>query len=113
MLTKGFVYRNKVNIAIFIFLFFFIIIHVTKPSMFYDDDNSSIKLAIDVNKLLMIFLSNTESTLKDNIKLEIKSSEHYLFANKITFNKVNKFVTTKVLIEFSNLIKAFESFKLR
>ena len=69
-------------------------------------------MANDCNKLFMILLSNTESTLKDIIKQEIKNP-HYLFVNKITFNRVNKFITNKILIEFSNLIKAFESFKIR
>lgn len=79
---------------------------------YYEDEETSIKMANDCNKLFMILLSNTESTLKDIIKQEIKNP-HYLFVNKITFNRVNKFITNKILIEFSNLIKAFESFKIR
>lgn len=37
MLSRAYVYRNKVNIAIFIFLIIFAMIHWTKPSMFYND----------------------------------------------------------------------------
>jgi hypothetical protein len=59
----------------------------------------------------MVLLERTESSLKDIIKDDLKSTPHNLFVNYITGNKVNKFSTTKVLIQFSNLIKAFESFK--
>ena len=78
---------------------------------YYDDEETSTQLACDSNKLLMILLSNTESSLKDIIKDDLKSTPHNLFVNYITGNKVNRFVTTKVLIQSSNLIKTFESFK--
>lgn len=80
---------------------------------YYDDESNSINLSINCNKLLMLILSNTESKLKDLIKQDIKQVEPVLIVNKITGNKVNKYVTTKVVIQFSNLIKVFESFKLR
>jgi hypothetical protein len=80
---------------------------------FYDDEDSVIKLASDVNKFLMTLLSNTDSSIKDIIKKEIKEKEHILYVNKVTFNKVNKFVTTKVLLETGNLIKTFENFKFK
>jgi len=80
---------------------------------FYDDEQTSIKLACDSNKLLMYLVSNTDSSLKDIIKQELKSEEHVLYVNKITGNKVNKFVTTKIIVQFSNLIKVFETFKWR
>lgn len=38
MLTKGFLYRNKVNIAIFVFLSAFVIIHLWKPSLIYTEN---------------------------------------------------------------------------
>ncbi len=81
--------------------------------LFYDDEDSVIKLASDVNKFLMTLLSNTDSSIKDIIKKEIKEKEHILYVNKVTFNKVNKFVTTKVLLETGNLIKTFENFKFK
>ena len=40
MLTKGFVYKNKVNIAIFLFLLIFVSIHLVKPPLFYNEDGS-------------------------------------------------------------------------
>jgi hypothetical protein len=78
---------------------------------YYDDEETSTQLACDSNKLLMVLLSNTESSLKDIIKDDLKSTPHNLFVNYITGNRVNRFVTTKLLIQFSNLIKTFESFK--
>lgn len=78
---------------------------------YYDDEETSTQLACDSNKLLMVLLERTESSLKDVIKDSLKSTPHILFVNYITGNKVNRFVTTKILIQFSNLIKTFESFK--
>lgn len=77
---------------------------------FYDDDNTSIKLAINANKILMGILSNTDSDMKNVIKDELKSKNHTLIINEVTPNKVNRFRTTKVDIKFNNLITVFESF---
>lgn len=79
--------------------------------LFYDDELTSVKLAIDCNKLLMYLISNTESSIKEVIKQEIKQTEPLLVVNQITGNKVKKFVSTDVKVQFSNLIKVFESFK--
>lgn len=80
---------------------------------FYDDEDNAIKLANESNKVLTILLSNTDKSLKGIIKDELKSSPRTLFVNHITGNKVNRFITTKVDIQFSNLITVFESFKYR
>jgi hypothetical protein len=39
-MTKGFVLYYKLSIAILIFLILFSIIHLTKPTMLYNDDGS-------------------------------------------------------------------------
>lgn len=78
---------------------------------FYDDDNNSINLAIDINKLLMFFYSNSEDGVKKTIREKLNSAEIILFVNKVTGNRVNKFVKSQVAIQLSNLIKTFESFK--
>ncbi len=80
---------------------------------YYDDDENSIRLSIDINKILMFLLSKTEPSIKDIIKKNLKEKDYILYVNKTTSNKVNKFLTTKVLIESSNLIKTFENFKFR
>ena len=78
---------------------------------FYDDEENAIKLAKESNRLLTVLLSNTETKLKEIIKEDLKSKKHTLYVNLITGNKVNRFVTTEVDIQFSNLITVFESFK--
>jgi hypothetical protein len=39
-MTKGFVRYHKLNIAIFIFLLLFSLVHYLKPGIFYDNDGS-------------------------------------------------------------------------
>ena len=80
---------------------------------FYDTDLPTIKLGIDVNKLLELIISNSEPTIKSKIKEELKNINHYLFVNLVSPNKINKFSTTKVKIEYHNLIKTFEKFNWR
>ena len=80
---------------------------------FYDDEENAIKLAKDSNKVLTVLLSNTDKSIKSIIKEELKSKPRTLFVNHITGNKVNRLITTKVDIQFSNLITVFESFKGR
>jgi hypothetical protein len=80
---------------------------------FYDDEENVIKLAKESNKLLTVLLSKTDIKLKEIIKEDLKSKNHTLYVNLITGNKVNRFITTKVDIQFSNLITVFESFKWR
>ena len=77
---------------------------------FYDDDISTINLAINCNKLMQLLLSNTEPGIKSRIKDTLKSKDNLLFVNMVTPNKVNRFKTTKVNLEWSSLIKSFEKF---
>jgi len=77
---------------------------------FYDTDISTIKLAIDVNKMLELLINNSDSDIKSKIKEVLKNINHYLFVNLVTPNKMNRFSTTKVKIEYHNLIKTFEKF---
>ena len=76
---------------------------------FYDMDEVAIKLAINVNDLLQLIISNSPKELKENIKISLKDSKE-LIVNQVTANKVNKFSSTKVKIEYHNLIKTFEKF---
>jgi hypothetical protein len=77
---------------------------------FYDDEDKVIELAKNANNVLQFLISNSEELVKERIKEVIKSSICELVINKTTFNKVNLFITTKVKIEYQNLIKKFESF---
>lgn len=78
---------------------------------FYDDEENVIKLAKESNRVLTILLSNTDKSLKSIIKDQLKSNPCVLYVNHVTGNKVNRLITTKVDIQFSNLITVFESFK--
>jgi len=78
---------------------------------FYDDEENTIKLAKESNRVLTIITSNTDTDIKERVKEELKSKKHTLYVNYVSSNKVNRFVTTKVDIQFSNLITVFESFK--
>ena len=79
---------------------------------FYDTDEVAIKLAININDLLQLIISNSPKELKENIKMALKDDKE-LIVNQVTANKVNKFSTTKIKIEYHNLIKTFEKFNWR
>lgn len=78
---------------------------------YYDDEEHVINFAINCNKLLMNLLSHTESTIKDTIKKDLKVEEKKLIVNYVTNNRMNRFVTTEVKLNTSNLIKKFENFR--
>lgn len=80
---------------------------------FYDDEENTIKLAKESNRVLTIITSSTDSDIKERVKEELKSKKHTLYVNYVSSNKVNRFTSTKVDIQFSNLITVFESFKLK
>lgn len=76
---------------------------------FYEDDDNTISLAIDCNKLLQLIIDNSESVIKSKIK-DLLKSETVLYVNQVSPNKVKRFSKTKVLVEYHNLIKTFERF---
>ena len=78
---------------------------------YYDDEESAISLAKDSNNLLTVLLSNTDKSTRDVIKESLKYEGKILVVNYLTGNKVNRYITTKVDVQFGNLIKTFESFK--
>jgi hypothetical protein len=40
LINKNFIYTNKLNIAIFLFVLFFSLIHTAKPGLLYNKDGS-------------------------------------------------------------------------
>lgn len=78
---------------------------------FYDTDEVTIKLAINSNDLLQLLINNSPE-LKSDIKISLKDNKE-IIVNRVTPNKVNKFSTTKVKLEYHNLIKTFERFNWR
>ena len=79
---------------------------------FYEDDENTISLAIDCNKLLQLIIDNSATEIKSKIK-DLLKSETLLYVNQVSPNKVKRFSKTKVLVEYHNLIKTFEGFNFR
>ena len=80
---------------------------------FYDDEARVIELAKNANNVLQFLIENSEDLVKDRVKEVLKESQCELIINKVTFNKVNLFVTSKVELQYQNVIKKFESFVFR
>ena len=51
--------------------------------------------------------------VKESVKSIIKDKELVININQVTFNKINKFITTSVKIEWQNVIKTFEGFRYK
>ena len=79
---------------------------------FYEDDENTISLAIDGNKLLQLIIDNSESSIKSSIK-ELLKSDTILYVNQVSPNKIKRFSKTKVLLEYHNLIRTFERFNFK
>lgn len=79
---------------------------------FYEDDENTISLAIDCNKLLQLIIDNSATEIKSKIK-DLLKSETLLYVNQVSPNKVKRFSKTKVLVEYHNLIKTFEGFNFK
>jgi hypothetical protein len=86
---------------------------ITKYSeiFFYDIDEMVIENMKKAGDFLQVLLSSTDDSIKSNIKEVLKSEDHIVYVNQVTENKINKVITTVVHIAWSNLIRAFESFK--
>jgi hypothetical protein len=80
---------------------------------FYDDEARVIELAKNANNVLQFLIENSEDLVKDRVKEILKESQCELVINQVTFNKVNLFVTSKVELQYQNVIKKFESFVFR
>lgn len=80
---------------------------------FYDDEINAVVLAKDSNKVFEFIVSKTEENLKSRIKDIIKSNDKVVIVRQITNNKINPFIETEVLLEWSNLKKTFESFNYK
>lgn len=80
---------------------------------FYDDSKESIEMAKNINDTLMFIQKNSEKSISDKIKEILKSKFTELVVNEVTFNRVNKFISTPVKITTQNIIKTFESFRFK
>lgn len=76
---------------------------------FYEDDQNTVGLAKDCNRLLEMLIDNSDPSTKPKIKDLLKSTETSLYVNYVSTNKANRFSVDKVEIKYS-IIKTFERF---
>jgi len=81
--------------------------------LYYDDSKESLEMSKNINDTLLFLTRNSEKTISERIKNLLKSNYTELVVNEVTFNKVNRFITTTVKITTQNIIKTFESFRFR
>jgi len=79
---------------------------------YYDDDDKSINLGRSSNDILRFLTDNSEESIKSLVKDAVKTKP-ILILNKVTFNKVNKFIKYEVILNFDRIIKTYESFRFR
>lgn len=77
----------------------------------YEDDINSIKMITNANDTLHFLVSNTEESLKEQIRTTIKDKECEIMIKQVTFNKANIFIDSKVELQWRNIVRKFESFK--
>lgn len=76
----------------------------------YDDELSTITLTKNINNLLENLLIETEKEVKLIVKDKLRSKDKLVISKLYTHNKSKKFEETLIPLEFSNVIKTFESF---
>lgn len=75
---------------------------------FYDNDQNTIKLLEKSNNILQNIIDNSEESIKSELKEKLKQGK-CVYSNLVSPNKVNKFSTKKIDMNY-NLIKTFEKF---
>ncbi len=81
--------------------------------IYYDDEKNAIDFAKNCNDLLKLLNSNSEDDVKLKVKSIISENQPILTINQITYNNVNKFITTSIHLSLDRIIKNFESFRFR
>lgn len=78
---------------------------------FYDEDLRTIQLADDVSSMLQVISQNSDSDIKSKVKDVIVSFGPKLVVNLVRPNRLKRFDTKTVVLEYSKLIKSFESYR--
>jgi hypothetical protein len=81
--------------------------------LFYDSAKIVLSLTADLNPILKSLLSKTGDAMSRIVKENIDDYKPKLIVNWVSDNQINKVVTEKITLDYSNLIKSFESFFLR
>ena len=74
-----------------------------------EDDDTVLAILKKMEKSLT--QTNTEESLKEQIRTTIKDKECEILIKQVTFNKANIFIDSKVELQWRNIVRKFESFK--
>jgi hypothetical protein len=77
---------------------------------FYDNQNDTLKIENESNIILKRLIDSSEDGIKSVIKEDLEEYKPVLIVNFITDNTSNRIISKKVKIEYSRLIRTFESF---
>ena len=80
---------------------------------FYDNQFNTLKMIDDINLIFKSLLNKSDDGLKSVIMEDIKDEVPSLVVNYVTDNTLNRKISKKIDIKYFNIIKTFESFKLR
>jgi hypothetical protein len=80
---------------------------------YYDNNPISISTCQNINQILDKLLLKTDKDARLIIKEKVKNDENHILIKEFTNNKANKFNDYNIQIEYSNVIKSFESFKYK
>lgn len=77
---------------------------------YYGDDDHTIELLNNCNSVFQSILSKTSTDIKSVIKDNMKNKNNIIVINRVTSNRYNRFISNRVELKWSNLIKFFERF---
>lgn len=78
---------------------------------FYDEDVRTAHLAKEVSGMLSVMLGNSDSSVREALKSFLKSHSPVLVVNIVTPNLRNRFSTERIRLEYTKLMKTFESYR--
>lgn len=76
----------------------------------YDDDRETTEMALGASDVLAVLAGNSEESVRDMIRDSVGAGR-VLEVSLVTTNRVRKFETARVSIEYGKLIRSFESFR--
>ena len=79
----------------------------------YEDEINCIEVCKGSSEIIRFLVSNSTDEIKESVKSIIKEKQLIININQVTFNRINRFITTPVKIEWQNVIKTFESFRYK
>jgi hypothetical protein len=77
---------------------------------FYDNDQKSLDMSKSINDVFHFLIKETEEDISTRIREIVNNNEHILVIGKVTSNNIEPIMYEEIAIEWTNLIKTFESF---